>query len=990
MRRWRTRAIAAALGGLVWSGAAAAQTTGGIEGIVRDPAGGPLPSADVLVSGPSLQGARAVRTDSDGRFRLPALPPGSYTVTAALAGFHPETKTIVVSVSGRASADFSLQPAVQEAVAVIGEASRIDLTTTTGGTKYAAPVIANLPVDRNYADIARSNPGVATDQGETQGRALGLTIYGATSAENQWLVDGVNTTNISKGLQGKAIANEFVQEVEVKTGAYSAEYGGALGGVVNVVTKSGGNEFHGGGFVYYDSSTTAADQIFTSQDYLAASMRWADYQRLDAGVDLGGYILKDRLWFFGAYDRVTLDGDVSRVEPSTLVSTDDRFPLNSTDNLYAGKLTWNIATSTSVVASVFADPSTSSGASGTDPRQDQRLGRFEDTAIVNPNPSTWYSDRQLGGTDFGLRLTQLLGSMGLVTLQASRHQDGNSLAADEQVRTVDLRCTGQPPGTPDSPCQPPDVPNLVTGGFGVIDGPLDHNVSFRNQLRADLTLYAGRHEIQAGASYEYGGSDASYSVTGGQEVLVRNEFGQTYYDHFFPVRSLNDLTPVVGVKFRAKARSFGAYVQDTWRAAAGLTLSLGLRWDTEDLLSYQGATVLSLQNEWQPRLGVVWDPWNDGRTKIYAFGGRFYYSLPTIGTAVAFHNFAVVHTYNFDPISIEQDPNVVNHETPWCEFGCGATGEGTDRFDSVDQGLKGSYQDEYSLGVERAIDATLTVGLKATYRTLGNAIENRCDFDAGVPGVNATDCAIINPGSGEKFAKGDAPVCNGLDDPYYACTAAGPATPAASRLYRGIELVARKSVGDKLWLQASYVYSSLRGNYDGAVNEAFQNTTPGLNQDFDWPYYWHEAYGSLFLDRPHRFRFDGYWVTPPGLTLGLQAFAASGPPFDQIGYVGYVGAMTYLVPRGSAGRLPTEWDANLSLSYPIQFGPATVTLVAYAFNVFNHQTPTSQNPFWTLGEADGYPNTIYDPDQEPHNEDYGKYTGRQAPRYFRGAVRVSF
>ena len=122
----------------------------------------------------------------------------------------------------------------------------------------------------------RSNPGVSTDRGDTQGRSLALTIYGATSAENQWIIDGVNTTNVFKGVQGKAINNEFVQEVEVKTGGYQAEYGRALGGVINVITKSGGNEFHGDAFVYYDSTGTAAEKEFRPGDSGIAEMRVVD------------------------------------------------------------------------------------------------------------------------------------------------------------------------------------------------------------------------------------------------------------------------------------------------------------------------------------------------------------------------------------------------------------------------------------------------------------------------------------------------------------------------------------------------------------------------------------------------------------------------------------------------------------------------------------------------------------------------------------------
>jgi len=293
-------------------GTARGQTTGSIEGRVADAGGDPLPGVTVEATSPSLQGQRRAVTDRRGTYRFPATPPGDYRVQAVLPGFRPEEKTLTVALDATATADFVLLPAAQEQVVVSGEAPLIDRTSTTSGTNYTSDVIGHLPVARNYADIVRANPGVNTDRGETQGRSLALTVYGATSAENQWIIDGVNTTNVIKGSQGKAINNEFVQEVEVKTGGYQAEYGRALGGVINVVTKSGGNQFHGGAFLYYDTQAWNAGQDVGPQDSVIADMRVADYERTDFGADLGGFLVKDRLWFFGAYNRVNLTAKVSR------------------------------------------------------------------------------------------------------------------------------------------------------------------------------------------------------------------------------------------------------------------------------------------------------------------------------------------------------------------------------------------------------------------------------------------------------------------------------------------------------------------------------------------------------------------------------------------------------------------------------------------------------------------------------------------------------
>ena len=238
------------------------QTTGSIEGRLSDSGGNALPDVGVSATSPSLQGTRTAVSDRTGSFRFPALAPGEYRVRAVLPGFREAGKSAAVRLDGTARVDLVLEPLATEDVFVSGEASKIDPTSTTTGTSYTSEMVTRLPVSRNYADIVRSNPGVSTDRGDTQGRSLALTIYGATSAENQWIIDGVNTTNVFKGVQGKAINNEFVQEVEVKTGGYGAEYGRALGGVINVVTKSGGNEFHGDGFVYYDSTGTAAEKEF--------------------------------------------------------------------------------------------------------------------------------------------------------------------------------------------------------------------------------------------------------------------------------------------------------------------------------------------------------------------------------------------------------------------------------------------------------------------------------------------------------------------------------------------------------------------------------------------------------------------------------------------------------------------------------------------------------------------------------------------------------
>ncbi len=310
----------------------------------------------------------------------------------------------------------------------------------------------------------------------------------------------------------------------------------------------------------------------------------------------------------------------------------------------------------------------------------------------------------------------------------------------------------------------------------------------------------------------------------------------------------------------------------------------------------------------------------------------------------------------------------------------------------MDQGLRGIFQDEYTVGLERLLSPTLSVGVKATYRRLGNAIEDRCDLDYSRPETNFSSCAIVNPGSNGRFARGDIPGCNGLDGNLYKCTETIPPVPPARRLYRGIELIGRKSFSERTWLQASYAYSSLRGNYDGEVSESyFAQTDPGTNYDFDFPQLSHNAYGRLFLDRPHSFRLDGYYVAPFKLSVGLQAFLRSGAPLNKFGYfsAGY-GPAIQLVPKGYAGRLPSSWDTNLTLAYPIAVGPVTATVQVYVFNLFNNQIPTARDTAWTDSQPPDYPASLFDPNQPQNNPEYGKISSRQEPRLVRAAVRISF
>jgi outer membrane receptor protein involved in Fe transport len=1044
--------------------AALAQTTGTIEGSVTDQSGAALPGVTVELTSPNLQGMRTAVTAADGRFRFPSLPPGIYTVTGSLSGFGKVQKKATVTLDATTSVALSLSLSTTAEVTVTGEAPLVDSTSSTTGTNYSAAVISKLPVGRNYADIVFSQPGVQSDFGETQGRSLAISIYGATSSENLFLIDGVNTTNVIKGFQGKDINNEFVQEVEVKTGGYQAEYGRNTGGVVNVITKSGGNEFHGGAFGYYNDTAMRAlpangdpanynTPAFSGQgDEQAAGCCNLDNSifskdnRQEWGGDLGGFFVKDKVWFFGAYDRVRIFQNVQALNVNNVRTFGVEFPRDYVQNKYSGKITLNLFQGTSIVGSVFSDSQTQEGTLATPP-----------TGLV---PTSYTGRRDTGGPDYGARLNQLFGSVGIFTFQYSQHKDRfatipGGMGLDASGNLVP---GNRLPAIRDYTVTPNGTSFQSAGGLGNIFGPTVNNQSKREQYAGSFTGYIGNMEFKIGGDYSNDDTFGATYFTGGQRLRIRpclqsgssicdltqapfytNSLGQTrqvYYQHdLLASGTPSSYSIIPSSPFNTPIKRYSGFVQDQWRIIPALTVNLGVRYDTESYYGLDPITgpfkAFSLTSQWAPRVGLVWDFVGDGTSKLYASAGRFYYAIPTDLTVRVFTANSAIQAFNYSATDINQAP--VPQCTGTVQTGCvpriqlfqGGSASG----EPVDPGTKAAYQDELTIGIEKAIDPTLSVGLKGTYRTLGRTVEDRCDLNADIgptcPNCAPSSCALQNPGSSTPSASGFYPTCNGSGNPTvsYAnipnpdpnspncSTATGSGYPLgpARRYFRGIELTARKQFSTQLWTQFSFLYSSLIGNYSGAIREASGQTDPGINADYDYYQFTQKAFGRLELDRPVQARLDAVYTAPFGLTAGLGFYVRSGLPISKLGWFNdFYPDLLYLNTRGSDGRNPTEYEANVTLGYNLNVGPVTITPMVYVFNVLNRQTvqsvdstfnpqgsfvtdPTS--PFYGQagiqpGSAANCPATATAPCSD--NPDYLKANQRSNPRLLRVALKITF
>ncbi len=312
----------------------AQETTGGIQGTVKDPQGAVISGATVTVTSPALIGTQSATTDSAGTYRIDRLPPGTYELTVNAAGFGPNKQSgIKLDVGALPIINVGMKLGSEATtVDVNSEAPAVDVTQSKVQTNVTREVLDGIPKGRSFQSVIPFAPGARQEplQSTTGGRNNGFQIDGASDSENVYLIDGINTTNIQNGGVGKNFQTDFIQEVQIKSSSFEAEFGGALGGVINAIPKHGSNNWHGDILGYLQSSAFDANDPcasgFTSSGFstvcglrldptqagLSGARRQdgtpqyyvpkPDRRRiLEPGFDVGGPLFRDRLWMFASY-----------------------------------------------------------------------------------------------------------------------------------------------------------------------------------------------------------------------------------------------------------------------------------------------------------------------------------------------------------------------------------------------------------------------------------------------------------------------------------------------------------------------------------------------------------------------------------------------------------------------------------------------------------------------------------------------------------------
>jgi Carboxypeptidase regulatory-like domain/TonB dependent receptor-like, beta-barrel len=988
--------------GALVAGLAAAQTTGTIVGSVTDASTGrPVAGATVVARGPGALRDQTALTDRKGAFRFDLLPPGSYRLLVpAFRGATEEGEAveysgaqrseIVVRVDATLRANLALVPAsvrMEEQVIRTGAPPVVDVGSAETGAVLTRDFLAGIPLGRDFADGAAVAPGAQPD-------LYGTSFAGATSPENGYLLDGMNVTDPGFGTQGTRLLTNFVEEVDVKSGSYMPEYGRATGGLVNVVTKSGSNEFHGSlfGNIMPGALSPAANVVGRDAEAIATRPAQSKEYQTDFGFDLGGPILKDRLWFYVGfapvinhfvderyYQALTEDpqhpGQVLR-DPATGLAQGTRigqsqlFPgcrpagslvctqFNGTQYQVVGKVNLALEEGHDLGLSFFSAPQTR-----------------EYLATGNATASAGLYQDQASSTDvIGRYAGKLLDKHLVVEAQGGWHRqaftngagtvDVNGVPVDQRDTSAvrwdlthnltDFYDAGALGAEAFAACDPAAHPTFdpcpvtrfLTGGRGFIADDRLERASGR--LAASVLFELGGHHIvKGGLDVERSTYDRTKFYSGG--VFLREHedgsFGATFQDAAGyavlpdppPTSTAADAIAFTSLHVNTISDSRALFLQDSWTLFDALTLNFGVRWEMQDMQK-AGATQanLSIHDNVAPRVQAIYDFTGEGRGAIKASWGRFYENIPLDLGDRAFGGESRVVSERERCVAASAR---VAGSPASCDRIAGGNSDGSTYAAingspvPVAPDLEGQYVDMYGGSIEYEFLPDLSARFEYQGRRLGRVIEDMSVDDGA-------SFFIANPGESKPFRDASGT----LQNPRVA-TAIDPVTlrpvavpePAPDRRYDGFTFELRKRFSRKWLAQASYTYAILRGNYPGLFEENGQ-LDPNVLSEYDLVSLLPNRYGPLPGDAPHQVKLFASYVFDLTSRLKLQAGTAfrarSGTPVSYLGAHPVYGAgEAFILPRGSAGRTP--WVTSLDLRGALEYALSPRYLLRFTLDVFN-------------------------------------------------------
>jgi hypothetical protein len=932
----------------------AQEQRGAIEGVVKDSSGGVLPG--VTVEAKSAGGAViAAVTDSKGVFRFPAVAPGKYQVQASLTGFKPaRVENLEVLLGQIKTVDFSLSiGSLTEEVQVTAEAPLVDTKQSARATSITAEQLDSLPKGRDFMSVVTQAPGANNET-----KSNGVMIDGATTSENRYIVDGAETSDIVSGGSGKSVIADFVAEVQVKSSGYTAEYGGATGGVINVVTKSGTNNWHGNVLFNWEGSAlqggrTPTLRLSPTDSNVAEYITYAKdgYSRSEPGASIGGPLLKDKTWFFLAYQPTfrTYERTVTSLANGQVVSATQKAPYqyfsgNNTSQI-GSKLHTRVAYNNSWGKTDGALPALD----GTDPTN-------VNYAYGNTNPNWSLS----GQADWIAKPNFFVGArVGYYTA------DIHSFGVSNDIQYISVYSNTGMAGIP------PQY-QMITGQTSVpTNSATNRDQQQRLSFQVDGTWYgnlAGQHTIKGGLQVD---RLANSVFLGNQANVVRLYWGKSYSGQkgdygYYRIRS-NGQDPRKGfiTTGDVATNNYGLFIQDAWTVSSKLTVNLGLRTENEKVPPFVNGTGIpasainfNFADKLAPRLGFAYDIKGDGKWKAYGSWGIFYdifkmnLARGSFGGEKWLEYCYTLDTYDYKSLisntSCPSNTAACSGKLILGPYDYRAVSLGSD---AIDPNLKPMKSMETSFGVEHQLSAVTAVSARYVHKQLLRAVD-----DTGSYNDTGEIYVIANPGEGMTSL---------------ACSTCNPTVPLpkARRDYDSVELAFQKNMSKNWYLRASYMWSRLYGNYSG-LDQTDENgrTAPNTGRLYDYPTMsfdqsGNDVEGPLATDRPNQFKAQFIYMLPFGTTFGINGYVASGvPKTREMQTVAASGYPLFYQGRGSDGRMPTYSQADLMVSHDFKLsGAKKIQISLNVLNLFNQSTATNYYSLWsasggyvTFSESDFY------------------------------------
>ena len=947
---------------------------GRVNGKVVDQQGNPLPGVNVVASSPRLVGGATAVTDATGVYRLMALPSGTYEITFSLQGFNTLIRQgILLDLSQTLALNVTLQEAtIQKEVTVIGQSPLIDVKSTVKGQVMTKETYLSLPRGRSFDTLISTIPGV-----QNESITGGISVDGASGAENVWYADGADITNFHLGTRGQNVVLELLDEVKVTASGYNAEFGGSLGGVVNVITRSGSNEFHGDIMGFYENNRQymqGKSRTFLRRDpfnpgYVYEYVNYDDayfnggkdrdrYNRYEAVFSLGGYIIKDKLWFFGSFNPV-FDQTVAQRDFNLREGPFSAFKEKTTGFNGSIRLSAAPATGLRISASFINNFTNYRGAIPTILGNDASDYEYGKEGYDYPN---WTG---------ALSADYTVGNNLLISYRGGWHQDNtnNPQLAASPITTYEF-------GTSNSIYA--DIPFYVDNPTLLEDAGFSNNWNYvetkqylteKISNNLDLSYYlsaGGEHALKAGVGYNYLHENV---FDGAPHPRVYVYWGETTSDLDFnvgvgadPETNPNDVfgqygyyivrggfsSPYGGV-WDVHSNNLSVYLQDSWTIKGRLTINAGLRAESQYMPPFtndenaegwsKSPVKFDLADTLAPRLGLVYDVFGNSSLKIFGSFGiyndvmKMYMGELTFGGWKRIEDYYALNNPDWTQIAAS---GVIDDPTSQSADGTNTYAGSMDylppSLNRVDPAIKPMSQREISLGAEKKLSEDLSLSVRLVNKHLIRTIEDVGVY-VTVGSTTYQDFWITNPGFGVSL-----PTTEGgqFDPSFWRC-------PKATRDYYGLNVTLEKRFSHNWQGGLNYTLSRVYGDYSGlASSDEGGRLGASVEQDFDR---WFMGYdglhnvlnGPLPQDRTHYFKTYGSYAFPFGLTVGVVAYGRSGLP--QSTKVLYNSKFFYVNGRGDLGRLPFSVWADIYLDYSLKFaGKYRASINLQINNVTNTDT----------------------------------------------------